>query len=134
MAASRFVIALPLVLALVAGCSSGQPELPDRAAASVRAEEARIAEVLGADSSVVGGPCECRVRLLGQESGASFAWADCEALNPPYTAISAPLRVDGSKVTLPGDGAAFSHTVREMFPEELADFVLNNLGSPELRP
>jgi hypothetical protein len=134
MTASRFVVALPLALAVVAGCSSGQPELPDRSAASVRAEEARIAEVLGADSSVVGGPSECRVRLLGQESGASFVWAECKGLEPPHTAVSTPLRVDGSKVTMPGDGAAFPHTVRELFPKELADFVLKNPGSPELRP
>jgi hypothetical protein len=35
---------------------------------------------------------------------------------------------------MPGDGAAFSDTVREMFPRDLADFVLNIQNSPEVRP
>jgi hypothetical protein len=128
------LIALSTVVAFMAGCSSGQPELPDRATPAVRSEEARIAAQLGADRSIVGGRAECKVRLLGQESGASFVWAECKGLEPPHTAVSTPLRVDGSKVTMPGDGAAFPHTVRAMFPKELADFVLKNPGSPELRP
>lgn len=134
MRARKLIIALSLVLVSGAGCSSRQPELPDRAAPAVRAEEARIAALLGADTSILGGQSECKVRLLGQEAGASFVWATCDAVDPPYTAVSAPLRVEDSEVTVPGDGAAFSQTVREMFPEALADFVLNNQDSPEVRP
>jgi hypothetical protein len=119
---------------LVAGCSGGQLELPDRAAPAVRAEEARIAEVLGADASILGGQSACKVRLLGQEGEASFVWATCEAAAPPHTAISAPLRVEDSTVTVPGDGAAFPQSVRDMFPEALADFVLSNQDSPEVLP
>ncbi len=79
-------------------------------------------------------PGVCKVRLLGQEARASFVWAECQIVDPPYRAVSAPLRVDDSKVTMPGDGAAFSVSVREMFPEDLADFVLNNQDSPQVRP
>jgi hypothetical protein len=122
------------MLVSVGACSSRQPDLPDRSDPAVRAEEARIAALLGADPSILGGPGECRVRLLGQEAGASFVWATCAAVDPPHTGISAPLRVDDAEVTVPGDGAAFSQTVREMFPEALADFVLDNPDSPEVRP
>ena len=128
------IVAVTLLLVSISGCSSRQPELPDRAAPAVKAEEARIAALLGADTSIVGEPCVCKVRLLGQEAGASFVWAECQAVDPPYSAVSAPLRVDDSKVTMPGDGAAFSVSVGEMFPKDLADFVLNNQESPEVRP
>lgn len=130
----KLIVAVSLVLVSVSGCSSRQPDLPDRTALAVKAEEARIAALLGADTSILGEPGVCKVRLLGQEAGTSFVWANCDALDPPYTAISAPLRVDDSKVTMPGDGAAFSDTVREMFPKDLADFVLNNQDSPEVHP
>jgi hypothetical protein len=134
MKASKLIVAVSLVLVSMAGCSSRQPHLPDRAAPAVKAEEARIAALLGADTSILGEPGVCQVRLLGQKARASFVWASCDALDPPYTAISAPLRVDDSKVRMPGDGAAFADTVREMFPEDLAEFVLNNPDSPEVRP
>jgi len=130
----QLACAVALALMSMSGCSSRQPELPDRSAPTVSAEEARIATLLGADTSILGEPGVCRVRLLGQRAGASFVWARCDALDPPYTAVSSPMRVDGSQVTRPSDGGAYSDTVREMFPEDLADFVLNNHGSPELRP
>ena len=128
----KFVAVISLVLPIVSGCSS-PPVLPDRAAPAVKAEETRLAALLSADQSVLGVPGVCTVRLLGQQAGASFVWANCDALDSSY-ATSLPLRVDGSEVTKPGMGAAFSPTVREMFPEDLADFVLNNQNSPEVRP
>lgn len=134
MKAWKLIGAVSLTAFSLAGCSSPPPDLPDRATAAVKAEEARVAELLGADPSVLGEPGSCQVRLLGQEAGASFVWANCEALDPPHTAISTPVRVDGSKVTMPGDGAAFAETVREMFPDDLAEFVMSNQDSPEVRP
>ena len=128
----KFAAVMTLVLAFVSGCSS-PPVLPDRAAPAVKAEEARLATLLSADQSVLGVPGVCTVRLLGQQAGASFVWANCEARDSSYR-TSVPLRVDGSKVTKPGMGAAFSDTVREMFPEDLAEFVLNNQDSPLVRP
>jgi len=64
----------------------------------------------------------------------SFVWATCESPDPPNTAASLPIRIDGAKLTLAGDGAVYSETVREMFPEDLADLVLNNPDSPDVRP
>ena len=133
MKAWGFVAPLSLVLISVTGCSSGPPELPDRAAPATKAEEARVVTVLSADRSVLGEPGVCTVRLLGQQAGASFVWAYCQALESSH-ATSLPLRIDGSKVTKPGDGAANEPTLRKMFPEDLAEFVLNNHDSPELRP
>jgi hypothetical protein len=128
----RLVGVISLVLAFASSCSS-PPVLPDRAAPVVKAEETRLAALLSADRSALGVPGVCTVRLLGQKAGASFVMADCKARDSSYSTYG-PKRVEGSKVTKPGDGAAFSDTVREMFPEDLADFVLNNQDSPELRP
>lgn len=127
------VVAASIVLISTAGCSSNPPVLPDRAAPAVKAEEARLVALLSADRTVLGERGVCTVRLLGQREGASFMWAQCQALDSQH-ATSLPLRVDGSKVTRPGDGEAYGETVREMFPEDLAEFVLNNHDSPELRP
>jgi hypothetical protein len=128
----RLVGVISLVLAFASSCSS-PPVLPDRAAPVVKAEETRLAALLSADRSALGVPGVCTVRLLGQKAGASFVMADCKARDSSYSTYG-PKRVEGSKVTKPGDGAAFPDTVREMFPEDLADFVLNNQDSPELRP
>ena len=133
MKARGFVAAVSLVLISVSGCSSGPPELPDRADPAVKVEEARLATLLGADTSILGEPGVCTVRLLGQQAGATFVWAYCQALESSH-ATSLPLRIDGSTVTKPGDGAANEPTLRKMFPEDLAEFVLNNHDSPELRP
>jgi len=119
MKAWKLIVSVPLVLVSAAGCSSRQPDLPDRAAPAVKTEEARRAALLGVDTSILGEPGVCSVRLLGLMAGASFVWARCDPLAPPYIAISALLRVDDAKVTTPGDGAGFSDTVREMFPEDL---------------
>ena len=126
--------AVLLVLISVTGCSASPPVLPDRAAPAVKAEEARLATLLGADTSILGVPGVCKVRLLGQQPGVSFVWATCESPDPPNTAASLPIRIDGAKLTLAGDGAVYSETVREMFPEDLADLVLNNPDSPDVRP
>jgi hypothetical protein len=113
--------------------SSSRPvELPDRADPEVKAEETRIATLLSSNWTLLGEPSRCRVRLLGQQDGASFVWANCNALDSSSGA-SVPLRVTGPKVTRPG-GAAFSEDVRELFPKDLADYVIANQGSPKVRP
>ena len=134
MKARGFVAAVALVLISVSGCSSGPPELPDRAGPAVKAEEARIAALLGADRSILGEPGVCTVRLLGQQSEASFVWALCVATGPTGAAASLPLRVDGSKVIKPQDGEAYADSVRTMFPEDLVERILEDQGAPELRP
>ena len=128
-----FVAAVSLGFISVSGCSSGPSELPDRAAAATKAEEARVVTVLSADRSVLGEPGVCTVRLLGQSAGASFVWALCQALESSH-ATSLPLRIDGSKVIKPQDGGAYADSVRTMFPEDLAERILEDQGAPELRP
>ena len=134
MKARGFVAAGTLVLISVSGCSSGPPGPPDRAAPAVKAEEARIAALLGADTSILGEPGVCTVRLLGQQAGASFVWALCVASGPIGSAVSLPLRVDGSKVTKPGDGSMYAESVRQMFPADLAELVIKNTGTSAVLP
>jgi hypothetical protein len=124
-----------LMLVSLSACSN-PPALPDRSTPAVKAEEARLASLLGADTSVIGGPSLCKVRLLGQETGASFVWALCQGLGPHSvgTGISAPMRVVGTNVTIPQDGGAYGDSVRTMFPEDLAEFVLKNAGTPAVLP
>jgi len=141
--------AIVVVVSSVSGCSgdpsppdrsvplvrtAGDPSLPDRSDPLVRAQEARLATLLGADPSILGVPGVCAVRLLGQQAGASFMWATCRDPEPPNSAASMPLRVDGTKVTVPADGSGYADSVRKMFPADLADFVLQNQDSPGLRP
>ena len=59
--------------------------------------------------------------------------ADCKAAKSRY-ATYGPKRVDGSRVTQTVAGPGDFLTVRQMFPEDLADRVLENPDSPELRP
>jgi len=132
MKAWRFV-AVILVTAFMLGCSSQPVVLSDRAAPAVKAEETRIAALLSDKWTLLGVPSVCTVRLLGQQAGASFVWANCDARDSP-SGMSVPLRVVGPKVTRPSDGAAFSDTVRELFPEALANYVIANQGSPNVRP
>ncbi len=63
-----------------------------------------------------------------------FVWATCEIVDPPHGGMSAPMRVSGRDITVAADGAAFPQSLREMFPEGLADFVLSNPDSLEMRP
>ena len=132
MKAWNAVGAVSLALAFLSGCASPHV-LPDRAAPAVKAEEARIATVLSADRSVLGVPGTCKVRLLGQRAGSSFVMADCKALKSKYATYGAK-RVDGTKVTQAVDGPGAFLTVRQIFPEDLADLVLENPNSPEIRP
>jgi hypothetical protein len=129
MKARKLVAAVLLVLTFASACSS-PPDLPDRADPQVKAEEARVAKVLGADRSINDEPSVCKVRLLGQQRGASFVWALCTAIGPigrpaiEHAESSVPLRVDGSKVTQGGDGIGSSCPgLYKIFPKDLADLV-----------
>ena len=123
-----------LVLISVSGCSSGPSWPPDRATPAVKAEEARLAVLIGADTSIHGEPAACTVRLFGQQAGASFVWALCVATGPTGAAASLPLRVDGSKITKPGDGSMYAVSVRQMFPAGLAEFFIKNTGTSAVLP
>ncbi|MGA4727753.1 hypothetical protein ACWEOS_22575 [Micromonospora taraxaci] len=84
-------------------------------------------------AELLGGSGTCKVRLLGQDGSSSFAWAHCEASGPGnVSGISTPVRVDGERVTQPGDGSEYAPSVRRMFPDRLAEAVLDDDG--RLRP
>ncbi|MGW2624556.1 hypothetical protein [Micromonospora taraxaci] len=128
----RHVVWLGLAIGLLTGCSEPPYPLPDRNAADVRAEEERLASLLPGE--LLGGPGTCEVRLLGRDGSSSFAWAHCEAAPGPgvTSGVSTPVRVDGDRVTQPGDGSEYSASVRRMFPERLAEAVLKD--DSKLRP
>jgi hypothetical protein len=106
--------------------------LPDRSNPGVQAEEARLAELLEAtDDFWPPQPRQCSVRLLGQEGTTSYVWAHCEGpeidadgqLERP--AGSVPLRIDGNLVSEPRDGSLYAEDIKEMFPADLADAILD---------
>ncbi len=106
----------------------GALELPDRTDDAVRSEEARIITLLKATRDV-SLPGDCDVRLLGQDQSASFVWAYC---SDGVSGASVPLRIDGDKVSIPGDGSLYSIDVERMFPADLADAILDR--DERLRP
>ncbi|MET7373490.1 hypothetical protein [Micromonospora arida] len=122
----RHAVWLGLTIGLLTGCSEPPYALPDRDAADVRAEEERLATLLPAE--LLNGPGTCAVRLLGRDGSSSFAWAHCEAAPGvgDVFGVSIPVRVDGDRVTQPGDGSDYSASVRRMFPERLAEVVLDD--------
>ncbi|MGW3887973.1 hypothetical protein ACWD69_04730 [Micromonospora chokoriensis] len=127
----RRAVWLGLAIGLLTGCSEPYA-LPDRNAPDVQAEEERLATLLPAE--LLGGPGTCEVRLLGRDGSSSFAWAHCEAAPGvgDVFGVSMPVRVDGERVTQPGDGSEYSASLRRMFPEQLAEAVLDDDG--RLRP
>ncbi|MDO5741225.1 MAG: hypothetical protein Q4P07_13865 [Ornithinimicrobium sp.] len=124
------MVAALSVTAFLCGCAA--PELPDRADPEVQAEEARLAEVIGADPGVLGVRGNCSVRLLRQVEETAFVWAHCEGGAPVNTGVSAPMRVVGSAVIVPGDGTQYERDIRAMFPEDLIEIVLD--GDESLLP
>ncbi|MEU7775517.1 hypothetical protein AB0C44_29735 [Micromonospora taraxaci] len=128
----RHAVWLGLAIGLLTGCSEPPYPLPDRNAADVRAEEDRLVTLLPVE--LLGGPGTCEVRLLGRDGSSSFAWAHCEAAPGAgvVSGVSVPVRVDGDRVTQPGDGSEYSASVHRMFPEQLAEAVLDDDG--RLRP
>lgn len=126
----RIVVAFA-VMAVVGGCAA--PEIPDRTDPEVQAEEARLAEIIGADPSVLFGvPGTCSVRLLRQVEETAFVWAHCESGPPDNTGVSTPMRVVGSEVTVPGDGPKYEQDIRAMFPDDLIEIMLD--GDDSLLP
>ena len=61
--------------------------------------------------------------LLGESDGSSFVWAECFGA---LGGTSAPMRVDGDEVQVPGDGDIYSDDVRRLFPAEIADAILTD--------
>ncbi|MEI2638036.1 MAG: hypothetical protein V9F03_03405 [Microthrixaceae bacterium] len=103
---------LPLItVVLVVSCGGASYVLPDRADDRVKATETDLAQVIGAAR----GGDDCDVRLLGESGGSFYVWAECFGASG---GISAPMRVDGDEVHLPGDGGQYADDVRSLFPAE----------------
>lgn len=112
----RLVLPLAAVV-LTVSCGGASYVLPDREDNQVKATEADLALVV----SAARGGADCDVRLLGESDGSSFVWAECFGASG---GISAPMRVDGSDVRLPGDGNLYTDDVRRLFPADIADAIL----------
>ncbi|MEZ5310884.1 MAG: hypothetical protein R2735_09895 [Microthrixaceae bacterium] len=117
---------LPMIVGVLAvSCAGSSYGLPDRTDGRVKATETDLAQVIGAAR----GGDDCDVRLLGKSAGSSYVWAECFGASG---VISAPMRVDGDEVHLPGDGGQYADDVRSLFPAEVADAILTD--QERLRP
>jgi hypothetical protein len=126
----RCVVGVGVLIGVLSGCTGAGYQLPDRNTPAVREEERRLAALLPGE--LLEGPGSCEVRLLGTEGGASFAWATCQMSSAPGSGVSLPVRVDGDQVRTPADGAGHADSVRQLFPRDLADAVLQE--PDRLRP
>ncbi len=112
-------------MGLAVSCSGPSYTLPDRTDDQVRAIEDDLSQVVSTSRGGDG----CDVRLLGGADGRSFVWAECFGSSG---GISAPMRIDGDDVELPGDGSQYPDDVRRLFPAEIADLILTD--QERLRP
>lgn len=128
------LVGLLLVAMLVGGCSE-PVDLPDRADPAVQAEEARLTAILESiedvDHILVPMPRECSVRLLGQEGDTAYVWANCfgpsidTEFGSERPGVGGPMRIDGDRVSMPGDGSQYSEDIKEMFPADIARAILD---------
>jgi hypothetical protein len=122
------VLAAVLVAMLTLSACGGSSFTPPQRDAAIRAEEVRTAALVERAErdgfSTV--PGACRVRVLGIDGAASFVWADCTWSGPPTSGVSAPYRIDGGKVTLPGQGSGYSASIKANFPADIAAAILDD--------
>lgn len=122
-------LSVPAIAVLLSACSSGEPSfsLPDRNAAGVKQEEARVAAVLAADttdlllSRPLQGPPSCKVRLLRKVDAIDYVYAECHAGQEGF---SFPIKLDGTKASTPYDGAEYDPSIRRNFPPDIAAALL----------
>lgn len=112
-----------LILASCGWVKGSTWQLPDRSEPAVPVEERIVAAAAGAPGAVYGTGATCEARLLGRTDTASYAWVVC---NYQGSETSAPVRVDGDRVTVPGDGSRYAEDIEEMFPDGLADLILSS--------
>ena len=118
-----------LTAAVLAGCSGETFEPPARTP-EIAAEEARVAALLelrarGPGPAPDGG---CAVRILGIDGPTTYAWSTCEFRDPAgvLSGVSVPVRVEGTDVRSPADGAGYDDSIRELFPTEMADAIFDD--------
>ena len=92
----------------------------------VVAEEARIVALL--EGQADSGSTTCAVRILGIEGQSTYAWTTCMSVGASgdTSGTSVPIRVDGSTVRGPSDGGGYADSVRALFPDRVADAVLDD--------
>jgi hypothetical protein len=130
--AARCCVAVLGGLALSA-CGAAPYEPPPRTA-DVVAEEARVEELLERRGLFGIPDATCSVRLLGREGPSTFVWSTCTATGSEgvESGRSGPVRIDGTRVREPEDGSGYEPSIRAMFPDALAEAVLE--GRDGLRP
>jgi hypothetical protein len=109
-----------LVLLLLAGC--GGPDLPDPGDSAVKAERERVRELLR-HGTWLSGAADCDLQVLRQEGATTWVWAHCESLDGGHQqGFAGPVRIDGEAVRLVGE--PYEESLRDLFPEDLADLVI----------
>ena len=123
-----------LTAAALAGCSGETFEPPARTP-EVAAEETRVAVRLeqhgrstGFPHGVDGG---CAVRILRIDGPVTYAWSKCmfSDASGGMSGVSGPVRVEGTDVRRTADGGDYDESVRELFPAQIADAILEDRNS-----
>lgn len=127
---SGWSTAIAILVLLVTSCSSGNYPLPDPKSPETRENEKQITAILEADDDIAGRDVSCRVRYLGSEDGAMFAWGICSGSHDHEneqmkTSVSTIFRIIDGRAERPRDDA-YVEDVEAMFPPKLADDALNN--------
>ena len=106
--------------------------MPMQRTPEVAAEEARVVALLERQEG--GGSTTCAARILGMEGTSTYAWITCMSVGSSgdTSGTSGPIRVDGEAVRGPSDGGGYSDSVRALFPDHVADAVLED--ADRLRP
>lgn len=121
------MVAVGVLSGTMAACGSSW-DLPDRSRPQVRDVEHRnaptVARALGHDG--------CDLRDLGPSGGRLHFWAECESEDAGSVSLPVVVVAASHEVRWPEDGAGYTASIHELFPEGLADRILDN--DPVLRP
>lgn len=109
------------VLAVLAACLTGCSDSAEPQAISDD-ERARLATVVAEASWIE--DAVCNVEVFRQDGDITYGWAECSNLlsaegEQIEQADSAPFRVEGDTVQVPGDGSQYMEDLHRLFPEDL---------------
>ena len=121
-----------LTAAALAGCS-GETFEPLARTPEVAAEETRFAARLEQRARGTGPVPDggCAVRILRIDGPTTYAWSTCKFRDASgvMSGVSGPVRVEGTDVRSPTDGAGYDDSVRELFPAEIANAIFEDQNS-----
>lgn len=112
---------------LLASCTSGQHGSSFRPPARdqhILVVERRVAPLIEQSQRGSNAPGQCTVRVLGEKGDTKWVWASCRWL--PSNGVGGPFRIDGDKVTATSEGSEYEGSVRQLFPYEMAQTILND--------